>query len=69
MSTMDGATLVRRSAKWASRLPIVVHVRRQATERGPEPGPGKAGADAYFDKNDVRRGALAAVLHDLIEAA
>lgn len=64
MPTMDGATLVRRVRGMGIVAPVVV-MSGQATERDRARAVA-SGADAYFDKNDVRRGALAAALRNLI---
>jgi CheY-like chemotaxis protein len=64
MPTMDGATLVRKARDLGIAAPIVV-MSGQATERDRNRAVA-AGADAYFDKNDVRRGALAAALRNLV---
>ena len=66
MPTMDGATLVRKARDLGITAPIVV-MSGQATERDRDRAVA-AGADAYFDKNDVRRGALAAALRNLVAA-
>jgi two-component system chemotaxis sensor kinase CheA len=64
LPTMDGATLVREVRSMGVAAPIVMmsglateHDRALALE---------AGADAYFDKNDLRRGALAEALRNLV---
>jgi chemotaxis protein histidine kinase CheA len=64
LPSMDGAALVREMRRRGVTAPIVVlsglatpHDQAQAME---------AGADLYFDKDDVRRGALADALRDLI---
>jgi len=64
MPTMDGATLVRQVRGMGIYAPVVV-MSGQATERDRDRAVA-AGADAYFDKSDVRRGALAAALHNLV---
>jgi two-component system chemotaxis sensor kinase CheA len=64
MPTMDGATLVRKVRDMGVAAPVVV-MSGQATERDRARAVA-SGADAYFDKNDVRRGALAAALRNLV---
>lgn len=67
MPTMDGATLAGRVRQLGITAPIVMlsgaaTVDDQARALA-------AGADAYLDKDDVRQGALAAAIRDLIDAA
>ncbi len=64
MPTMDGASLVRKVRELGIVAPIVV-MSGQATERDRARAVAN-GADAYFDKSDVRRGALAAALRNLV---
>jgi two-component system chemotaxis sensor kinase CheA len=64
MPTMDGTTLVRRVRSLGIAAPIVV-MSGLATAQD-QARVLAAGADAYFDKDDVRRGALAAALRDLL---
>lgn len=64
MPTMDGATLMRKVRDMGVVAPVVM-MSGQATERDRARALA-AGADAYFDKNDVRRGALAAALRNLV---
>jgi two-component system, chemotaxis family, sensor kinase CheA len=64
MPTMDGASLVRKIRGMGIVAPVVV-MSGQATEKDRARAVA-AGADAYFDKNDVRRGALAAALRNLV---
>lgn len=64
LPTMDGATLVRKVRSMGIMAPIVV-MSGQATDRDRTRAL-DAGADAYFDKSDVRRGALVAALHNLV---
>ena len=64
MPTMDGASLVRKVRAMGIMAPVVV-MSGQATERDRTRAVA-AGADAYFDKNDVRRGALATALRNLV---
>ena len=64
MPTMDGASLVRKVRGLGIVAPVVV-MSGQATERDRARAIA-SGADAYFDKNDVRRGALAAALRSLV---
>ena len=64
MPTMDGASLVRKVRGLGIVAPVVV-MSGQATERDRARAVA-AGADAYFDKSDVRRGALAAALRSLV---
>ena len=64
LPTMDGATLVQRIRAEGIRVPIVM-LSGQATEQD-QARALRAGADAYFDKDDVRKGALATALDSLI---
>jgi CheY-like chemotaxis protein/chemotaxis signal transduction protein len=64
MPTMDGTTLVRRVRGLGITVPIVV-MSGLATAQD-QARVLAAGADAYFDKDDVRRGALAAALRGLL---
>lgn len=64
---MDGATLVRTVREMGITVPIVV-LSGLATPRDQALAL-EAGADFYFDKDDVRRGALAEALRDLIAAS
>ncbi len=64
MPTMDGASLVRKVRELGIVAPVVV-MSGQATERDRARAVAN-GADAYFDKSDVRRGALAAALRHLV---
>jgi two-component system chemotaxis sensor kinase CheA len=64
MPTMDGTTLVRRVRSLGIAVPIVV-MSGLATPQD-QARVLAAGADAYFDKDDVRRGALAAAVRDLL---
>jgi CheY-like chemotaxis protein len=66
LPTMDGATLVRKVRALGISAPIVM-MSGQATERDRERALA-AGADDYFDKNDLRRGALADALRRLATA-
>lgn len=66
MPTMDGATLAARVRGLGIEVPIVMlsgvataDDKARALE---------AGANAYLDKDDVRKGALAALIHQLVEA-
>ncbi|MFH1104926.1 MAG: response regulator [Actinomycetota bacterium] len=67
LPTMDGATLAGRVRQLGITAPIVMLSGAATAED--QSRALKAGADAYLDKDDVRKGALAAVIHDLIEAA
>jgi CheY-like chemotaxis protein len=65
LPTMDGATLVGKIREMGVDAPIVMlsglatpHDRERALT---------AGADAFFDKDDVRKGALAAAIAGLLE--
>jgi chemotaxis protein histidine kinase CheA len=62
---MDGATLVQRIRDLGVEAPIVV-LSGLATPQD-QARAIAAGADAYFDKDDVRKGALGRVLGELIE--
>jgi chemotaxis protein histidine kinase CheA len=64
LPTMDGATLVRRIRALGITAPVVM-MSGLATEADRERALA-AGADDYFDKNDLRRGALAEALHRLV---
>ncbi len=64
LPTMDGATLVRRVRALGITAPIVM-MSGLATEHDRDRAL-SAGADDYFDKNDLRRGALAEALHRLV---
>jgi len=64
MPTMDGASLVHKVRGLGIVAPVVV-MSGQATERDRARAIA-SGADAYFDKNDVRRGALATALRSLV---
>jgi CheY-like chemotaxis protein len=64
---MDGATLAGSIRGRGITAPIVV-LSGLATPRD-QARVLEAGADLYFDKDDVRKGALAEALHDLIESA
>ena len=64
LPTMDGATLVRKVRGMGIMAPVVV-MSGQATDRDRTRAL-DAGADAYFDKSDVRRGALVAALRNLV---
>ena len=66
LPTMDGATLVRKVRELGIIAPIVM-MSGQATDQDRERALA-AGADDYFDKNDLRRGALAEALHRLVTA-
>jgi CheY-like chemotaxis protein len=66
LPTMDGATLVGKVRALGISAPIVM-MSGQATERDRERALA-AGADDYFDKNDLRRGALADALRRLAAA-
>lgn len=67
LPTMDGATLAARVRDLGITAPIVM--LSGAATAADQSRALKAGADAYLDKDDVRKGALAAVIHDLIEGA
>jgi chemotaxis protein histidine kinase CheA len=64
LPTMDGATLVERVRGLGITAPIVV-LSGLATARDKDRVM-TSGADAYFDKDDVRKGALAAAIGSLI---
>jgi len=64
LPTMDGATLVRKVRAMGISAPIVM-MSGLASEDDRERALA-AGADDYFDKNDLRRGALAEALHRLV---
>ena len=66
LPTMDGTTLVKKVRELGIDVPVVV-LSGQATARD-QTRVLAAGADLYFDKDDVRRGALAAALRELIDA-
>ena len=66
LPTMDGATLVRKVRAMGISAPIVM-MSGLASEDDRERALA-AGADDYFDKNDLRRGALAEALHRLVTA-
>ncbi len=63
---MDGATLVRKVRELGIIAPVVM-MSGQATDQDRERALA-AGADDYFDKNDLRRGALADALLRLVAA-
>lgn len=65
LPTMDGATLAGRVRDLGIEAPIVMLSGAATAED--QSRALKAGANAYLDKDDVRKGALAAVIHDLIE--
>ena len=65
LPTMDGATLVARVRDLGITAPIVV-LSGAATVEDQEKALA-AGANAYLDKDDVREGALATLLRELIE--
>ncbi len=67
LPTMDGATLAGRVRELGITAPIVMLSGAATAED--QSRALRAGADAYLDKDDVRKGALAAVIHDLIAAA
>lgn len=65
LPTMDGAELVAKIRSLGVKVPIVMlsgHATADDQARALD-----AGVDAYFDKDDVRQGALAASLADLID--
>ena len=66
LPTMDGATLAAHVRELGIEAPIVM--LSGAATAADQSRALESGADAYLDKDDVRRGALAALLHDLIEA-
>ncbi|MDX1690379.1 MAG: response regulator [Acidimicrobiia bacterium] len=65
LPTMTGADLVARIRDKGIRVPIVV-LSGQATADDQQQAL-DAGADAYFDKDDVRKGALAQALRELTD--
>ena len=65
LPTMDGATLAARVRDLGITAPIVV-LSGSATAEDQEKALA-AGADAYLDKDDVREGALAALIQELLE--
>ena len=65
LPTMDGTTLVKKVRELGIDVPVVV-LSGQATAAD-QSRVLAAGADLYFDKDDVRRGALAAALRELID--
>ena len=67
LPTMDGATLAGRVRELGITAPIVMLSGAATAED--QSRALKAGADAYLDKDGVRKGALAAVIHDLIAEA
>lgn len=67
LPTMDGATLAGRVRALGVTAPIVMLSGAATVED--QKRAFAAGANAYFDKDDVRQGALAAAIHDLIVAA
>jgi len=67
LPTMDGATLAGRVRELGIDAPIVMLSGAATVED--QSRALEAGADACLDKDDVRKGALAAVIHDLIAAA
>jgi chemotaxis protein histidine kinase CheA len=64
LPTMDGATLAGRVRDLGIESPIIMLSGAATAED--QSRALKAGANAYLDKDDVRKGALAAVIHDLI---
>jgi len=66
LPTMDGATLVRKVRALGISAPIVM-MSGQATDQDRERALA-AGADDFFDKNDLRHGALADALRRLVAA-
>ncbi len=64
LPTMDGATLVRKIRELGVSAPVVVLSGLATAEDQSKVI--EAGADAYFDKDDVRKGALAAALSELV---
>jgi two-component system OmpR family response regulator len=62
---MDGVTLMERIRSRGVRVPIVM-LSGMATRRDQERAL-LAGADMYLEKDDMRRGALAETLRDLLE--
>ncbi len=67
LPTMDGATLAARVRQLGVRAPIVM-LSGAATSEDQRRALA-AGADVYLDKDDLRQGALAAAITELIEAA
>jgi len=67
MPTMDGGALAARVRELGITAPIVMLSGAATAED--QSRALRAGADAYLDKDDVRKGALAAVIHDLIAEA
>ncbi|NIS31096.1 MAG: response regulator, partial [Actinobacteria bacterium] len=65
LPTMTGAELVAKIREMGVEVPVVV-LSGQATPSD-QVRAIEAGADAYFDKDDVRKGALAQALSELIE--
>lgn len=65
LPTMDGATLAARVRDLGIDAPIVMLSGAATAED--QSRALAAGANAYLDKDDVRKGALAAVIHDLIQ--
>jgi two-component system chemotaxis sensor kinase CheA len=65
LPTMDGATLAGRVRDLGIQAPIVMLSGAATAED--QSRALKAGANAYLDKDDVRKGALAELIHDLIE--
>jgi two-component system chemotaxis sensor kinase CheA len=66
LPTMDGATLAGRIRDLGISVPIVM-LSGAATAEDQEKAR-RAGADAYLDKDDVRKGALAAQIRELLES-
>lgn len=66
LPTMDGATLVARIRDSGVDAPIVM-LSGLATPRDRDRAL-SAGADAFFDKDDVRKGALAAAIAELLQS-
>lgn len=64
MPTMDGGTLAARVRALGVRTPIVILSGAATAED--QRSALAAGADAYLDKDDVRRGALAEAIRDLV---
>jgi CheY-like chemotaxis protein len=64
LPTMDGATLVRKIRELGVDAAVVVLSGLATAEDQSKVI--EAGADAYFDKDDVRKGALAAALSELV---
>jgi chemotaxis protein histidine kinase CheA len=65
LPTMDGATLAGRIRELGLTVPIVI-LSGAATADDQEKAR-RAGADAYLDKDDVRQGALASLIRELLE--